>query len=103
MGSLGPRLAGDSVARTAADMNHFRFEKILSIDDDMMLPGALKYGGLMTLAGLCAPHELYLYNTQGTGSARFLEAAYGAAGSMQNLKRAEGSVDADTVASWLLR
>jgi hypothetical protein len=100
---LARALAGDTVSRTAADMNHFRFERTLSVDDDMMLPGALKYGGLMTLAGLCAPHELYLYNTEGTGSARFLEAAYRVTGSRNNLKRAETSVDAKAMLGWLLR
>ena len=52
---LARGLCGDTVARTAADMSQFRFEKIASIEDDMMLPGALKYGGLMALAGLAAP------------------------------------------------
>ncbi len=84
-------------------MNHFRFEKILSIEDDMMLPGALKYGGLMTLAGLCAPHELYLYNTEGTGSARFLDAAYQATGGHDKLKKSEQSLSPEALARWLLR
>jgi dienelactone hydrolase len=108
-GSAGPwvvlarGLCGDAVARTAADMNQFRFEKILSIEDDMMLPGGIKYGGLMTLAGLIAPHELYLHNCDGTGSPRFLEAAYQASGGSKNLQRSDKKADADAVISWLLR
>ena len=34
----------------------------------MMLPGALKYGGLLALAGTIAPHELYLHNAKGAGT-----------------------------------
>ena len=33
----------------------------------MMLPGALKYGGLPALAALAAPGELYVHNHHGTG------------------------------------
>jgi hypothetical protein len=100
---LARGLCGDAVARTAADMNQFRFERILSVEDDMMLPGALKYGGLPALAGLSAPHELYLHNTEGTGSARFLEGAYQASGGLKNLQRAEKKVTAEAVVAWLLR
>ena len=101
--ALARGLCANSVARTAADMNQFRFEKIVSIEDDMMLPGALKYGGLMTLAGLAAPHELYLHNTDGTGSSRYLEAAYQMSGGAKNLQRIPGKVDPETVVDWLLR
>jgi hypothetical protein len=101
--ALARGLCANAVARTAADMNQFRFEKIVSIEDDMMLPGALKYGGLMTLAGLAAPHELYLHNTDGTGSSRYLEAAYQASGGAKNLQRMPAKVDAETVVAWLLR
>ena len=101
--ALARGLCGDAVARTAADMNQFRFERILSNDDDMMLPGALRYGGLMTLAGLAAPHELYLHNTAGTGSTRFLEAAYATSRGSKNLLRVEKQVDPETVVQWVLR
>jgi hypothetical protein len=96
-------LCGATVARTAADMNQFRFEKVLSVDDDMMLPGALKYGGLLAFAGLAAPHELYLHNTDGTGSARFLQAAYESGGAAKKLQRVERKTDAESVVTWLLR
>jgi hypothetical protein len=100
---LARGLCGDAVARTAADMNGFRFEQVKNMDDAMMLPGALKYGGLLTLAGLTAPHELYLHNMDGTGSARFLEAAYRGGGSPKNLEQLERKAAADAVATWLLR
>lgn len=108
-GSAGPWVAlarglcGDAVARTAADLNGFRFEQVKGYDDDMMMPGGLKYGGLLTLAGLAAPHELYLHNLEGAGSARFLEAAYQSAGAAKNLQRQEKKADASAVVGWLLR
>jgi hypothetical protein len=77
---LARGLCGDAVERTAADLNGFRFEQVKDFDHEMMLPGALKYGGLLTLAGTIAPHELYLHNAKGTGSAAHLQAAYQAAG-----------------------
>lgn len=95
--------AGNKVQRTAADLNQFSFAKVQSMDDEMMLPGALRYGDILTIAGLCAPGELYLHNSKGSGSARFLEAAYTAAGRQQNLRLAESKADPAAVLDWLLR
>jgi dienelactone hydrolase len=100
---LARGLCGDSVERTAADLNGFRFEQVKDFDDEMMLPGALKYGGLITLASVIAPHELYLHNTKGTGSAAFLQAAYEAAGQSKRLQRVEEKSDAVAVVNALLR
>jgi hypothetical protein len=96
-------LCGDAVARTAADLNEFRFERLLHAKDDMMLPGALKYGGLPALSALCAPHELYLHNTRGTGTERWLQAAYQAAGAAERLHRQAEKVPAEQVIAWVLR
>lgn len=101
--ALARGLCGDKVARTAADLNGFRFEQVKDFDDPMLLPGALKYGGLTTLAALAAPHELYLHNTQGSGPAPFLEAAYQAAGRPDGLVRREQRSDPAAVVAWLLR
>src|SRR5205085_2723157 len=65
---LARPLCGDAVARTAADVNGFRFDKVRRVDDEMMLPGELKYGGLPALAALTAPGELLMHNQRGTGS-----------------------------------
>ena len=100
---LARGLCGDAVERTAADLNAFRFENVKDFDDDMMLPGALKYGGLVTLASTIAPHELYLHNAKGTGSAEFLQAAYQAAGQAKHLERRDEKADPTAVAAWLLR
>lgn len=43
---LAKALAGDAVDRTVADAAQFRFENIKKTDDEMMLPGAVKYGGM---------------------------------------------------------
>ena len=77
---LARGLCGDAVARTAADVNGFRFEKVKTTDDPMMLPGALKYGGLSALMALAAPGEVMIHNQHGTGMGRWMKAVYGAAG-----------------------
>ena len=100
---LARGLCGDLGVRTAVDLNGFNFEQVKDFDDEMMLPGALKYGGLVTLAGVITPHELYLHNTKGTGSAAFLQAAYQAAGQPAHLHWQEAKMDPVAVVTWLLR
>jgi hypothetical protein len=100
---LARGLCGAAVERTAADLNGFRFENVKDFDDEMMLPGALKYGGLVTLASTIAPHELYLHNAKGAGSGAFLQAAYQAAGQAKQLQRHDEKADAGAVAAWVLR
>jgi hypothetical protein len=100
---LARGLCGDAVARTAADMNGFRFEQVHDLDHPMMLPGALRYGGLPALAALAAPHELYLHNTRGTGPATFLDAAYQAAGQPNHLVQLPQRSESSAVVQWLLR
>lgn len=99
--ALARPLCGDAVARTAADLNQFDFASIKDMDDEMMLPGALKYGGLPTLASLSAPHELLVHNVQGNGSV--LQSAYQAAGQAKNLRRDEKQLTTNEVIAWLLR
>ena len=100
---LARSLCGDSVARTAADGDGFRFEQVRSADDPMMLPGALKYGGLAAFAALAAPGELYLHNHRGTGSGLWVKAVYTAAGATDKLTRAPEKQPAEKVLEWLLR
>jgi dienelactone hydrolase len=96
-------LCGDAVARTAADFDAFRFDKVRTTTDEMMLPGALKYGGLPALAALAAPAELYVHNPQGTGSGRWLKAVYQAAGAMDKLQTPSEKVTDEKAVEWLLR
>jgi len=100
---LARALAGDTVARTAADCDRFHFEKVVKTDDPMMLPGALKYGGLPGLTALCAPGELWLQNAEGTGLENWVKPAYKAAQASASLRQtAEKALEAETV-DWLLR
>jgi dienelactone hydrolase len=100
---LARGLCGDAVKRTAADFDGFRFEKVRSTTDEMMLPGGLKYGGLPALAALAVPGELYDHNHQGTGSGHWVKAVYDAAGAADKLHRHSEKQSADKVAEWLVR
>jgi dienelactone hydrolase len=100
---LARALCGDAVTRTAADANQFRFEHVKTTDDDMMLPGAVKYGGLPALTGLCVPAELYLHNHRGTGLGGRMKEAYQAAGMPDRLKRTGDKVAPEEVTAWLMR
>ncbi len=99
---LARALCGDAVERTAADVNGFRFEKVKTTDDPMMLPGALKYGGLSALSALAAPGEVYVYNQHGTGMGRWMKAVYEAAGASDKFT-ADDRTAAHDVVKWLLR
>jgi len=59
---LARALAGDSIARAAIDMNRFDFDRVHEDSDPMLLPGAVKYGGMDALAGLCARESTLLVN-----------------------------------------
>jgi dienelactone hydrolase len=100
---LARALCGDAVSRTAADLNQFRFEQVTSTGDEMMLPGALKYGGMPAFAALCAPGELLLHNQVSTWSNTSLESAYKAARAEGKLRTELKKVDDLKVVEWLLR
>src|SRR5262249_12094028 len=89
---LARGLCGGTVRRTAADVNEFRFDRVEKVGDEMMLPGALKYGGLFALAAGAAPAGIFVHAGQGAGSGRWLEAAYTASGRRDNLKRLSDKV-----------
>jgi hypothetical protein len=55
-------LAGKAIARAAIDLNGFDFDRVTRIDDEMLLPGALKYGGVMGIAASCAEGSTTLFN-----------------------------------------
>lgn len=64
---LAKALIPEGVTRTAADLNGFRFENVTKPDDPMMLPGAVKYGGLPAFAVLGLTGESLLQNGRGLG------------------------------------
>jgi dienelactone hydrolase len=100
---LARPLCGDAVVRTAADAAGFRFEQVRTTDDERMLPGALKYGGLPALAALAAPSELYVHDFRGAGPDRSLRAAYGAANAEGKLTVQADREQPERVLAWLLR
>jgi hypothetical protein len=51
---LARGLAGDAIARASIDLGGFDFTQVREPDDEMMLPGGLKYGGLLGFAPLFA-------------------------------------------------
>ncbi|HLJ10557.1 MAG TPA: hypothetical protein VKU82_05175, partial [Planctomycetaceae bacterium] len=63
--ALARALAGDKIARSLADLHGFGFSQIKQLNDPMLLPGALKYGGIGGLAALAVPGESYLFGIQG--------------------------------------
>lgn len=108
-GSAGPwvllarPLCGDAVSRTAVDDDRFRFDSVRNTTDEMMIPGALKYGGLSAFAGLCAPAELYVHNHEASGFGQWTKAAYEAAGQPKQLTSAAEKTSNEKVIEWLLR
>ena len=64
----------DSLGRgmTIADIGGFAFSKITRREDPMLLPGALKYGGLGGLAALAAPARLVVGGTKGVPPAELM-------------------------------
>ncbi len=102
---LARGLCGDAVARTAAGVNGFDFDQVRTTGDERMLPGAVKYGGLPALAGLCAPGELYVHGDcgSGTGLAGWTRDVYRAAGAAGRLERFADKADAEKVVAWLLK
>jgi dienelactone hydrolase len=101
--ALARGLCGDAVSRTAVDMDQFRFELVKGLYDEMMLPGAVKYGGLPVLSGLAAPGELYLHNHKGTASGKWTKDIYTVAGAADKLQRSPEQLPAEKVAEWLVR
>lgn len=108
-GSFGPiailakALAGDAVAKTAADLNQFDFAKITDPADPMMLPGAVKYGGMGAFLALCAPGEVLVHNHKGTETGRASREAYEAAGAANKLTRSPDKLDPAKVVEWLVK
>ncbi len=100
---LARGLCGDAVARTAVDANQFDFDQVKTTSDEMMLPGALKYGGLASFAALCAPGELYLHNVRASPRNDWIKDAYQAAGAADKLKIVSEKIPDEKVIDWLLR
>jgi hypothetical protein len=72
-GTMGPvallarALAGDVVDRAAIDLNGFDFDQVKGLTDEMMLSGALKYGGIYGFVPLCDSGVTTIFNARKTG------------------------------------
>ena len=100
---LARALCGDAVARTAVDVNQFRFENTTKTNEEMMLPGAVKYGGLASFAALCAPHDLFVFNHPGTPAGKLVQSAYEAVDAKDHLERHKDKMSQEKIVEWLLR
>jgi dienelactone hydrolase len=100
---LARALCGDAVARTVANVDGFRFDSVRTTADEMMLPGALKYGGLPAFTALCCPGELYLHNARDSGVAPFASEAYRSGGVSGRLHVLADAVTPEQLVGWLRR
>ncbi len=74
---LAAMIAGpEAVQRVVVNTEGFRFAKLTSQWDRAFVPGAVKYGDLPAILGLCAPIAL---EVSGEGKMPVVEAMYGAA------------------------
>jgi hypothetical protein len=62
---LARALAGDAIAKAAIDLDGFDFDRVTRVDDEMLLPGALKYGGVRGIAAASAG-QTALFNISAT-------------------------------------
>jgi hypothetical protein len=74
---LAYALAGEAVSRAVCDLNNFDFDKIKSDADPMMLPGALKYGGVAAFAQLCPAESTLICNVPETSGRRVTGPSFG--------------------------
>jgi hypothetical protein len=100
---LASALSDHFIDSTAVDANQFDFDGVQTTSDEMMLPGALKYGGLASFAALCAPGGLYLHNVRPSPRNDWIKDAYKAAGAADHLKLETEKVSDEKVIEWLLR
>lgn len=69
-GLLARALAGDVITRASIDLAGFDFDRVTSGADEMMLPGALKYGGVHGFLALCTAGETEVYGGPSATGAR---------------------------------
>ncbi len=101
--ALARALAGESVARALIEDDGFRFKDLTSMDDPMMLSGALKYGDVPAFLALGAPGGLAVLK-DGAQPDPLVSAAYLAAGAIKNLQALPREKrDSKEVLDWLLK
>lgn len=97
-------IARDHLSSIAASTNGFRFSQITDIRDPQLLPGAVKYGDLPTLVGLCAPVPIWL-GGEAAKLPSVTSACYSAANATNKvrLSSAAPEKEASEIADWLLQ
>jgi len=96
---LAAAVARGKVERIAVELNRFRFEDIKETSDEMLLPGAVKYGGLPAFAALAAPGALWaIAPPPGMDLARD---AYRVAATESALRVSEERPEPAALAEWL--
>jgi hypothetical protein len=92
-GLLARALAGDAITRASLDLDAFDFTDVRDPFDPMMLPGALKYGGIAGMLALCTSGQTEVYRPP---------AAVGGSTLQPGQTVATSVPDADRMAQWLL-
>lgn len=88
------------ISRTAADGAEWEWSAKLPAGDPMLLPGALRYGGMKAFVSLSAPDPLFLYNTGTTLDTDWVESAYRVQDS-KSLRLQPGRATQEALVSWL--
>lgn len=89
IGLLAAAASGVEVERVIVDLNGFSFDQVTSSGDEMMLPGAMRYGDIGGIAALALPSEMDIYGTDGipSSSLKYLEATARLTGSNVTLHK----------------
>ena len=100
---LARGLCGDAVIAHRGGLKQFPLRE--GADDQRRndAAGWTQIRRLPGLAALAAPGELYVHNHRGTGSGRWLQAVYEAAGAKDKLQRDSEKAADEKVVEWLLR
>jgi dienelactone hydrolase len=95
------------VRRTAADTAGWEWPESLPQTHEMLLPGAIRFGGMRTIAALAAPEPLFLFNCGARGAAgaglelKHLQSAYRLANRERLLQTSEGLAAPPELVEWL--
>jgi dienelactone hydrolase len=92
---LAKALAGDGISRTAVDLDQFDFDKVTEPTDPMMLPGALKYGGIYGFVPSCTGGKTLITNARKTGQ-------WDRAAGTEGVTLEEKPRDAAALVAWVL-
>ncbi len=65
---LARALSGTAIDRAAIDLDGFDFDQVTDPSEEMMLPGALKYGGIYGFVPLCDFGRTTMFNARKTGT-----------------------------------